>query len=238
MTELPITWLTDGLIDFEYKKYVLLSYLQSVSRNFDEQKLYPFLADLIAHYQNLIAFKESKNSMEEVFPQHVKRIDVENFRIEYERIMHDDTYLEEIAAILDYALPRIKESLEDGKNIYEYVECRLDIQPVGILPLKADEGYMLLNNGKENETRVFSYAMSIFENQSDKYRTMRTNYICSYTRRLSHTHENIKIDLMREFRNLPNPATFAVSSRLTFPFYETLLPIAKRSLVRFLAKIN
>lgn len=173
--------------------------------------------------------------MEEIFPQRVKRIDVENFRIEYERIMHDDTYMDELVAILDFALPRIKESVEGGKNIYEYVECCLDIQPIGIMPLNADEGYLLLNNGTETEIRVFTYAMTIFESQADKYRAMRTNYLCSYTRQFNHTHESIKIDLMREFRNLPNPATFAISSQLTFPLYETLLPIAKRSLVRFLA---
>jgi hypothetical protein len=30
MVELKQDWLTDGIIDFEYKKYMLLAYLQQV----------------------------------------------------------------------------------------------------------------------------------------------------------------------------------------------------------------
>ena len=48
MRNLEKDWLTAGLVDFEYKKYVLLAYLQSVKTNFKEQKLYLDLVDLLA----------------------------------------------------------------------------------------------------------------------------------------------------------------------------------------------
>ncbi len=40
MSTLPKNWLTEGLIDFEYKKYILLSYTQQVKGSFKERKLY------------------------------------------------------------------------------------------------------------------------------------------------------------------------------------------------------
>lgn len=235
MNELPVNYLTEGLIDFEYKKYVLLAYLQHVSRHFDEQKLYPFLSDLIFHYQNLLSFQQAKETVADSFPKRIKRIDLDNFRIEYERVMHDHCYLADIEAILAYAIPRLKESVEDGKEIYDFVAQHIEIEPVGILPLNTDEGYLLLNNGNANETNVFGYATSLFESPDEKYRSLKTAYIQSYAKQFSHTFESIKLDLIRQHKQLPNPATFVVSSRLTFPVHETLLPIAKRSLMRFLA---
>ena len=53
MEKLSKDWLTQGLIDFEYKKYVLMAYLQRVKTSFERIELYPFMADLVFHYRNL-----------------------------------------------------------------------------------------------------------------------------------------------------------------------------------------
>ena len=60
MDSLKHDWLTEGLIDYEYKKYVLLAYLKDVSRRFNQSELYPFMSDLVFHYRNLIKVRESK----------------------------------------------------------------------------------------------------------------------------------------------------------------------------------
>jgi len=60
MRKLPTNWLTDGLVDFEYKKYLLLAYLKSVEEEFDSKRLYPILSDLILHYQNIMQVKAHK----------------------------------------------------------------------------------------------------------------------------------------------------------------------------------
>jgi hypothetical protein len=41
--------------------------------------------------------------------------------------------------------------------------------------------------------------------------------------------------MIRYNKQLPNPAVYAIETILTFPLDETLLPIAKRSLVKFLS---
>ena len=53
MKQLSETWFAEGYIDFELKKYVLLAYLQEINKYFYENKLYPQLADLIFHYNNI-----------------------------------------------------------------------------------------------------------------------------------------------------------------------------------------
>jgi hypothetical protein len=63
-------------------------------------------------------------------------------------------------------------------------------------------------------------------------------YINAFENTLRNTYENIKRDLIDFNRQLPNPATYVIESELTLPIDDTLLPLAKRSLVKFLHTIN
>lgn len=238
MQRLNPNWVTEGLIDFEYKKYLLLAYLQWISQNFNESKLYPFLSDLIFHYENLVSIHEKKGVATNKFPKRISKIDLENFRLEYEKMVEGTDYMETIGQILDYAIPRIKSELKNGKELYEFVESKLLIEPVGIVPINNEVGYIFLQLEREKATKVYEYEITIFENVKEKYRGIRTQYISSYTRSLVNTFESIKLDLIRNCKALPNPATYLISCPLAFPLEATLLPIAKRSLVRYLAREN
>ena len=55
-----------------------------------------------------------------------------------------------------------------------------------------------------------------------------------WQRNFVNTYHNIKAQLIRNRSDLPNPAVYAVETDLTLPIEETLLPIAKRSLVRYI----
>lgn len=54
MGHLDKNWLTYELIDFKYKKCIILSYLKHVQQDFTDKKLFPVLTDLINHYRNLL----------------------------------------------------------------------------------------------------------------------------------------------------------------------------------------
>jgi len=222
------------MIDFEYKKYILLAYLQDVSRNFDEQKLYPILSDLLLHYNNLVTIKKNKTYTSKLFPKHISKIDLENFRVEFEKLVTDEEYLQEVESIIDFAMPRLYKSLENGKEIYHAVEDNLLIFPVGIVSLNPEAGYMMLTKSTSKDTSVYTYEITIFENVNEKFRGIKTEYVGMYTRSISNTFEAIKFQLIREFRNSNNPAVFVIESKKDYPLYETLLPIAKRSLVRYI----
>jgi len=49
------------------------------------------------------------------------------------------------------------------------------------------------------------------------------------------TYENIKSELIRHKKELPNPAVYSIETELNYPVEETLLPVAKRSLVRYIS---
>lgn len=236
MKRLSKDWLVEKHVDLEYKKYVLLAYLQEVSNNYDQNILYPFLADLIEHYKQLVELKNDTDKLVSLFPSTLKKMDLKKFQMVYQSYNDESDLIKELKEIIHYSIPQFEHYLKEGKQIYDFVEQKLYISPVGLIPLYSNEGYMLLSNGNENQTNVFEYQISVFEKADVKYRGIHTRFITNYQRNLSTTYEYIKRDLIRSLPKLPNPATFAVESDLTLPLEPTLLPIAKQALVKYISK--
>lgn len=234
MDRLNSNWITEGHIDFEYKKYILLAYLQSVSKHFDEKRIYPFLSELVSHYRNLETLRSTKTAVEQSFPKHISRLDLERFKIHYERAMHDAEQLQVIAAIIDFALPRLQSSIGIAREIYDMVEDNLKIHAVGIVPLQTDEGYLLFRPADTGATSAFYYELTVFEHAADRFRGIKTQFIEEYPMSVVYYDEAIKSDLIRKNRQLPNPATYVIESRVAFPFSDTLFPVARRVFVRYI----
>lgn len=235
MKSLSETWFAEGRIDFELKKYTLLAYLQEINRNFNENKLYPQLADLIFHYHNIVAFRENKKYLQEHFPKKLTGIQLEKLQLLYQQMIEDDELMRELEEIIHYSAGEIKTSISNGTEIYEFVEDKLSITPVGLMPLDIQEGYFFLSAGEKSKTRVYHYRLSIFEKHDEKYRSIKTAFVDHWVRSLSSTYEHIKAELIRSRKDLPNPAVYSIETELSFPVDETLLPVAKRSLVKFIS---
>lgn len=235
MGELSKNWLTEKHIDFEYKKYLLLSYLQDVRQNFTANKLYPWLAELIEHYKNALAVKENKQNLQKHFPQRLSGIN-EKGQLTYETIVGDNELMTELENIIEYAIPQFQLRVDEGKNIYDIVEDHVSIQPVGIIPLKPEIGYMFLKGGNTAQTSVYEYQVTIFENATEKFKAIHTHFVKAFAKNISTTFQSIKGDMLRENKHLPNPATYAIETEMTLPLEETFLPIAKRMLVKHLSQ--
>ena len=236
MRSLNPNWLTEGIIDFEYKKYLLLAYLQFVGKQFNENRLYPFMADLVEHYNNVVSIKNKKEMVSSRFPKKLSKLDFEKFKLKYEQLLEDDKFLAEIEEILDFAIPQMQVHLDEGKEIYDFIEDQLEIYPVGVQPLKSHEGYMFLRSGNTTDTEIYEYSITLFENAREKYRGIKTEYITKYQVSLSNTFEHIKRDLLKVSNKFANPATFAVECDISIPLVETFLPIAKRCIVRRISR--
>jgi hypothetical protein len=235
MKQLSETWFAEGYIDFELKKYTLLAYLQQINQHFNENKLYPQLADLIFHYNNLVAFRENKKFLQEHFPKKLTGIQIEKLQLLYEQMIEDDDLIKELEEIIHYAAGEMKTTISSGAEIYEFVEDKLNISPVGLVPIDIQEGYFFLSAGNSSATRVYQYRLSIFEKHDEKFRSMRTAFIDTLHRSMGNTYENIKYDLIRSRSELPNPAVYCIETDLSFPVEETLLPVAKRCLVKYIS---
>ncbi len=235
MKKLSETWFAEGYIDFELKKYTLLAYLQEINTGFRENKLYPQLADIIFHYNNMLSFRDNKKLLQDQFPKRLTGIQLEKLTLLYEQVIEDDELMKELGDIINYATVKMQKTISDGAEIYEFVEEKIIIMPVGIVPLDNTEGYFFLINGNQKDTLVYQYRLTIFEKHDEKYRGIKTDFIDSWYRSITSTYEHIKLDLIRKKSGLPNPAVYAIETSLRFPVEETLLPVAKRYLVKFIS---
>jgi hypothetical protein len=233
MINLEDNWFADGVIDFEYKKYMLLAYLQMVDKYFLSNRLYPYLGELVQHYNNLNNFIQNKNAAAKAFPKNITKLDLENFVVKYEQSIKDDRLMDEVMKILDFSIPAIKKHLEEGREIYEWIENQIYLHQLGIVPLQVQYGYLLIRNGNEPESRVYSYNLTIFQSADENYRGISTRYVTSIT---SNSWHNVQANIMNQEKLIVPPPVYAIESELYFPLSETLLPIAKRVLVRHLAK--
>jgi len=231
MNELDQNWITEGLIDFEYKKYKLLAYLQSCRESFHESKLYPPLGSLVKHYNNLHELNKSLDQLNAMFPKELRGFDFSKLRLEYERQRLEDENISTISEIMEYAMPTMKEVIDEGREIYDLVEKNIEISPVGIMPVYTQEGYLFMSDKHSTDVHVFQYQHSIIVRSEENLRSLSLEYIAHEVRSIANSFENIKLGLIQRFKNLPQPATYLCLSELRLPLLETLLPVTKRVLL-------
>ena len=236
MKTLSSDWVTEGLIDFEYKRYVLLAYLQHVGKNFNESKLYPFLSELLHHYSHLLNLKKNKQMMSDHFPREIDQSGLKNFTLRFKSMLEDPACLEEVNQIIEFALPLMKTHLLEGKELYDFVESQLEINPVGLLPLYRDNGYLFVRNSSEPNAFIYEYQLTLFENANEKYKGLKTSMLKEVGLSPFYTYNNVKLELIKEKKHLPNPAAYVIESRLHFPVTETLLPVCKRLLIQYISQ--
>jgi hypothetical protein len=228
-------WLTEGLIDVEFKKYKLLAFLQSVDKRFNDKRLYPPFSDLIFHYKNLLHFQESKETFIRNLPKTLKEIDLVKLKLEYEQKFENPEFMNDLNRIIEFALPKIGEKINTGKSLYDEVENGLKIEPIGLRPLNQNEGYLIYSIAGDSYAHIFEYNLTLFKTADSKYRAIHTNYLQKIRKSISNTFESIKLSLIKKYKKLPNPATFVVESQINSSMEETLLPISKRLLVQMIS---
>ncbi|SHN13568.1 hypothetical protein SAMN04488057_107205 [Cyclobacterium lianum] len=232
MEKLSENWISEGWIDFEYKKYLLLAYLKGVEEKFKAVKLYPPLSELIAHHEKLSHLDKNRHQLKLAFPKNVEGIDFEKFKISYKNKMEEDDVMKELGDIVSFSLPRIRKQIEEGKSIYDFIESHLDIEPIGLSPLYQKEGYALLAYAHSREVFIYRYQINLFQNSLDRFRGIALKFVAAVRRSLVQTYDKIKMDLIRKFRDLPNPSTWKIETSQHVPLEESLVPVSKRLLLR------
>ncbi|QCK14954.1 hypothetical protein [Mangrovivirga cuniculi] len=234
MKTLSPNWITESPIDFEFKKYTLLAYLQRIEKFFNEFKLYPAFSDLIFHYKNLHTLKENKELLKESFPKEISMEDFLKLKLVYKEILDDDEIIKAIEDLIYFSMPQMKIWLERGEEIFISVGEDIKIEPVGIVPLYKEEGYLVLQmfNGRK---KVFRYKTGIFERSEDTFRGLNLTFLKDIELGIGDTIEGYKVRLARLNKELPNPAVYFISTRRNLPFEETLMPVIKLNFLKYIS---
>ncbi|HKI46221.1 MAG TPA: hypothetical protein VKA08_12895 [Balneolales bacterium] len=237
MEALSLELFTQVGIDFEVRQYHILDALKDIKRYFSQNKLYPYLSELVDLYNDLRTVSDRIGQMEQNMPHEIKSIDLRNKKITYQLLHSDYQHLQSVKDIINWALPFIDQTIREGVTIYEFVDENFEVEQVGITPTYTEEGYVFIPDNNNSQLLLFRYELSIFIGSKDRYRSLKTHLVKSVDVREAHVPPStLKLELIRENHDLPNPATYAFNTRLDFPFHETLFPVARRKFMQLLQK--
>ena len=235
MKILSENWITEKLVDLEYKQYILLAYLKEIKKEFRLNKLFPHFEDLKMHHQILLEIENNTDNLFNNFPRKSTGINLKKLQLEYKTEISESFIIKELKQIVQFSIPQIASHLEEGKQIYEFLENQINIDPVGIVPLNFNEGYFLVEQSKQKEYHVFQYKMSFLKKRKTNWHSLDSKYLMCFNQSIKNSIESIKHQIIDQYKQLPNPATFVVTGSLQIPFKETYLPLAKLMLEKHLS---
>jgi hypothetical protein len=217
--------------DHEKRQYLFLRGLKEYSQAFSHNRLYPFLSELTELYRTLQSSLEKKEDIRSHFQRELKDVDIESRKLVFETKEQESEKINAILELMIWALPLVRDVMEEGMDIFNFVDDHISIAEVGITPIYRDEGYWFVPDVRVHQLHLLRYEVSLFTSANERYRTLKTRVLGSVGDGIRNSPENIKWMLMRKYHDLPNPATFACETDLDFPYGETILPVAKRKLM-------
>jgi hypothetical protein len=229
------TFLSAGS-DLESNQYKILGILKRYEKEFAHNRLYPSLAELIELVHTLELLLTQQSNFQQQLPRQIKEVDLRNKRLVFESFETTASETGNVLELVAWALPHIKMTIREGTRIYDFVDENISIVEVGILPVYREEGYYFIPEHRSALLHLVRYQVSLLSSDGERFRTLKTQIVQSVRQApLFASPESIKLQLIEEHKELPNPATYICSTDLDFPFAETIFPIAKRKLMARLA---
>lgn len=232
MHKLSLNTFLTGTKDLETGQYHVMEGLKDCYGDFSHNRLYPSLAELVDLHAALENIMSSMSDIRGHLPHELKEIDLEEGKLVYEQRGLTDDDLVRAAELITWALPRLKQAIEEGAGIYNFVEEHIRIDQVGLLPMYREEGYWFVPEHRAALLHLLRYELSLFTSANERYRSLKTTSVGEIEQKFIYqTPESIKIQLIEQYHDLPNPATYVCETDLDFPYIETILPVAKRKLM-------
>ena len=236
MEKLKENWITQSPLDFEYNQYTLMAYLMEANKEFRKTKIYPVLDELEWQVAELQTLRKNTRKLREAFPKKLSKLDVINQHLIYEEMLDVDKYIEHVERTVDFAIPKIEGISSEGKEIYSFVKEQCVLEPIGMLPLHVKEGYLFVAVDTTMDTSIYQYSLGLFESDKKTVPAVHVKLIEKIKKARTETFEFLKRKMIKKFKNMPNPATYLFQVRMSFPFEETVLPIAREFLVKYISR--
>ena len=207
--------------DPEKSRYLLMNKLLYCKRELDSSRLYPT-------YQMLIEIHEQLTQvLENYFRIYQKEIEDSEIN---DTVEASCTELEKTINLMEWALQQINESLETAKIIYDFVDENITIEPIGLDSPYNREGYIVIPDKRNMEMKIVKYSNPL-------HMVLKTKQVDSFRLGLismpGDSLKNIVISL-----DILNQIIYHIDTELSFPFKETIMPVAKRKFLHYLENRN
>lgn len=224
--------------DAELSKYEVLAILNKYSHALHKNKLYPALAELISIKNELELLVEQMSLFDAEFVLNLNYADFSEELPLSNPVEYDEDSLKKVTEFINWALPQIKSAIDEGKAIFDFVDENIILHEVGIMPIYKNEGYFFIPDLTHELMKIYRFELSLFSTEENPLRTLKSKLVDLISLQAPETDSpyELKRILIEKFTDLPNPSCYHFETNIDFPFIETILPVAKRKLVRTLAE--
>ena len=118
MEMLKLTWWMENPIDYEYKQYILLDYLQKIEKHFYNKDFSPYLLHIEKLYEEMAISLEYIEAFEKsITKSHLAFTRSGLGWVEEKPPSIDE--VEEMKSILKFSVPKLKEKVQIGKELWK-----------------------------------------------------------------------------------------------------------------------
>lgn len=235
MKKLSPTWLTDGPIDYEYNKYILLDYMQYINDQIDKKRIYPHITDLRNHYDQIIQLKHKKMIMDNSFKKELIGFDFTEYNLKYKELVNDNTHLNQLEKTINFAVPKFVKAIDTLTELGDQLQSQLIVEQVGTSASYINEGFLFL---RKNKVYVYEYKINIIIGAQydafdpSRYKDLDLKLVDKYDRGV--TYQDIKLEVTRHYDTFIHAAAYSIETPVRLPLKETYLPLAKKALINHL----
>jgi hypothetical protein len=227
--------------DNESHRYRILHELQRVRREFSHSRIYPYLSDLITTHTQLAHILQAASGLKEHFPRTLIGLNTISKQPEYAQTHTDNLphgLPDQVLELIAWAMPHIEEVIEEGKEIFEFVEASMNVEVIGVLPTYMQAGYFAMPDNKYACLHIVRFEVALYESSNERYRSIKTSIVeTTDIRFILPSAHSLKLNMIEQFPDMPNPAFFNIATDIDFSYQHTMYPIAKRKMMHILFSV-
>ncbi len=237
MKSLSLESFVSSEADIEINQYRILSGLKEFRAEFNKNKLYPSLSELVFLSSQLEEVLNKKSNLNVALPKGIKGgMPSKNVFIEIaDDVVEKKDYQYNL---IEWALPIFKDIIHEAYILYDFVDESINIKEIGLSPIYKDEGFMFVSDNENSKLNIYRYECADYSTNSKPFFSLKAKYLESARPiNFSGSAEFLKMELCKRYQERSNIAAYLCETDLDFPFNETIFPIAKRKLLGYLSDL-
>ena len=220
MQDDKFSWLTEGPVDYELKRYKMLTILSQMKRELSSYNVWPVIENVESQLDYLYRVKyeiEVKDEQSKV----AKDIDFINFEIIYETMSSEQSIQNEILDdIVDDAILEFGDIYMDARELWRELESQISLTWVPSKPHLLNEGYVAIPVEDVYKVYYFEKPTKI----SNSWRKLKLQFI----EEIEHT----EVGLLKFYDSIQNEKETLMFARIgvahpLIPHKEAVVPITK-----------
>lgn len=230
---LDTDWLIQQPIDFEHKKYILLSYLQKIDKLLEENKLYPHFTEISLHLASIQTLIKEGVTLytEKKFDSVDDELLLKDLMVKPVKKLSDKEIVE-LEKIVKFAATKFFDFFNVIKSYWNiYYDCISFSLRKNKKNVNLGYGFFTFDS-KTGERYVWEYNIDIMDLKNNEYK-LKFNLIYSDKKGNLTIQQILNNFSKMEKEQIKIAPIFSMKTSNEFPLNETMLPIFKRKILTY-----